>query len=151
MRLILKEDVESLGKVGDQVLVKAGHARNFLIPFGKAVAATKDNIQLFEEQREVLEKAAADKLAAAKKRAEQLSELTVSLEAQCSDEGKLYGSVGPRDVAEVVTKAGVELSSKEVDMSQGPIRHIGEYPVKVILHSQVTAQVTVNVVAAASL
>lgn len=147
MQVILQEKIANLGEIGDQVKVKPGYARNFLIPFGKAVPATKENTIAFEARRADLEKAAAALLLEAQKRAEALSQLTVSLAGRASDEGKLFGSVGPRDVADAVTAAGVALNKSEVQLPEGPIRQLGEYDIAVQLHTDVTG--TVKVVVAA--
>ena len=129
MQVILKEKVANLGKVGDVVEVKPGFARNFLIPRGSAVRATTDNIAEFEKIRADLERKAAELI----------------LKAQASDEGKLFGSVGPRDVAEAATAAGVELAKSEVKLPEGPIRAIGEFEVDVVLHSDVHGKMKIEV------
>ena len=147
MNVILLEKVGKLGDLGDKVTVKAGYGRNYLIPFGKAVPANKDNLANFEARRAELESAAAEKLAIAEKRAEALNALSVTIEANAGDEGKLFGSIGTRDVAQYISDAGIEVSKAEVRMPNGVIREIGEYPTDVQLHSDVTATVTVIVVA----
>jgi large subunit ribosomal protein L9 len=149
MRVILQEKVANLGDVGDQVSVKPGYGRNFLLPQGKAVMATADNIADFEKRRAELEKKAAEVLASAEKRAGELAKVTVTIEAQASDEGKLFGSVGPRDVADAVTETGIELAKSEVLLPEGPIRAVGEYDVAVQLHSEVVTNIKVEVVAIA--
>ena len=146
MKLVLQERVANLGNVGDQVNVKAGYARNFLLPRGKAVPATADNIVAFEARRADLEKKAAEVLASAKKRAEDFADFMVTIESLASDEGKLFGSIGPRDVAKSVSDAGHPLEKSEVEMPEGPIRSAGEYQVNVHLHSEVTTQIKVKVV-----
>ncbi len=147
MNVILLEKVGKLGDLGDQVNVKAGYGRNFLIPFGKAVPATKENVANFEVRRAELEKAAADKLAEAEARATKLQDLKISIEANAGDEGKLFGSVGTVDIAEAITAAsGVEVEKSEIRMPDGVIREIGEYEVNVNLHSDVTQTVIVIVV-----
>jgi len=147
MEIILLERVGKLGNLGDKVTVKAGYGRNFLIPFGKAVPATKANVADFEARRAELEKAAAEKLAAAEARAEKINGFTLNIAANAGDEGKLFGSIGPRDIAEAVTEAGVEASKSEVRMPEGPIRTVGEFEIDVQLHSDVTATLKVTVVA----
>jgi large subunit ribosomal protein L9 len=147
MDVILLEKVGKLGSLGDQVSVKAGYGRNFLIPFGKAVPATKDNIASFDARRAELEKAAAAKLAEAEARATKLQDLKVSIEANAGDEGKLFGSIGTTDIAAAVTAAGVAVSKSEVRMPNGVIRDTGEYVVNIQLHSDVNQTVTVIVVA----
>ena len=145
MQVILKEKVANLGKVGDVVEVKPGFARNFLIPRGSAVRAKKDNIAEFEKIRADLERKAAEVLAAAEARMRQVVGLELILKAQASDEGKLFGSVGPRDVAEAATAAGVELAKSEVKLPEGPIRAIGEFEVDVVLHSDVHGKMKIEV------
>ena len=147
MDVILLEKVGKLGALGDKVSVKAGYGRNYLIPFGKAVPATKDNIASFEARRAELEKAAAAKLAEAEGRATKLQDLKVSIAANAGDEGKLFGSVGTADIADAITAAGVAVAKSEVRLPNGAIREIGEYSVSLQLHSDVTQNVTVIVVA----
>lgn len=147
MEIILLERVGKLGNLGDQVTVKSGYGRNYLIPFGKAVPATKTNIADFEARRADLEAVAAEKLSAAEARAEKIAAFTLNIEANAGDEGKLFGSIGPRDIAEAVTEAGIEVSKSEVRLPEGPIRNVGEYEVAVQLHSDVTATLNVTVVA----
>lgn len=150
MRVILQQEVTNLGKVGDQVSVKAGYGRNFLLPQGMAVLATQKNIADFEARRAELEKIAAEVLAAAKKRAEKLAELEVVITSQAGDEGKLFGSVGPRDIADAINQAAgaksTPIEKKEVIMSEGPIRQTGEYTLTLKLHSEVSVPVKVKVV-----
>ena len=147
MEVILLEKVANLGILGDKVKVKAGYGRNFLVPFGKAVPATKTNIEAFEARRAELESAAAGKLTEAQKRAEKLSEIELTITAKAGDEGKLFGSIGTRDLAEAVTAAGVEVAKSEVRMPNGPIRTIGEFDIALQLHTDVAATVKIFVVA----
>lgn len=147
MQVILLEKIKNFGNLGEEVSVKPGFARNYLYPQGKAVPATKENIAKFEARRAELEKAANDKLQAAKAKAEKLATLTITIAAKTGDEGKLFGSVGIRDLAEAITKAGVEVKKSEVELPEGAIRQVGEYEIKVQLHSDITAAVNVNVVA----
>jgi large subunit ribosomal protein L9 len=148
MEVILLEKVGKLGGIGDKVSVKSGFGRNFLIPQGKAVFATADNVAEFEQRRAELEKAAEEKLAAANSKAERLSALgMVTIAAVAGEEGKLFGSVGPRDVADAVTAAGVELAKSEVKMPEGALREVGEYDIQVQLHSDVSSTIQVAVVA----
>lgn len=149
MEVILLEKVGKMGVLGDTVNVKNGYARNFLIPTGKAVSATADNVKFFEERRAELEKAEAAKLANATARAEQLAELELTLTANAGEEGKLFGSIGPRDVADLVSATGVEIEKSEVKMPEGPIRTVGEYDITVQLHSDVTGTIHLIVVAEA--
>ena len=146
MAIILLEKVGGLGNLGDKVRVKGGFGRNFLIPYGKAVSATTDNVARFEAKRAELEKGATERLAAAQARAEKLSSLKVTIAANAGDEGKLFGSIGTRDVADAITATGNEVGKSEVRMPNGVIRAIGDYQIDVQLHSDVTATVTVSVV-----
>ena len=147
MDVILLEKIDRLGGLGDKVSVKSGFARNFLLPQGKAKPATAANLAEFEARRSELEAAAAESLAKAKARAEQLSEVEVSITAKAGTEGKLFGSIGPLDIAEAVTSAGMELARSEVRMPNGPLRAAGEYEVHLHLHSDVDLQLSVLVVA----
>jgi large subunit ribosomal protein L9 len=147
MEVILLENNRNLGELGDKVNVRAGYGRNFLIPQGKAVPATDANIKHFEERRAELEKAAADKLAGAQARADKLTELaSVTIPAKAGDEGKLFGSVGTRDIADAITAAGVEVTKAEVLLPTGAIRTAGDYDIDLQIHSDVTATLKVSVV-----
>ena len=147
MQVILLEKIGKLGNLGDQVTVKAGYGRNFLIPFGKAVAATDENVKTFEARRAELEAAAADKRSAADARAEKLAEVSVTIEANVGEGGKLFGSIGTRDIADAITAAGVEVNKSEVRMPEGPIREIGSYDIDIQVPSDVVQTVTVVVAA----
>ncbi|AYN95852.1 MULTISPECIES: 50S ribosomal protein L9 [Pseudomonas] len=147
MEVILLEKIANLGNLGDKVNVKGGYARNFLLPQGKATAATADNVAAFEARRAELEKQAADKKASAEARAAKLNELTVTIAANSGDEGKLFGSIGTRDIAEAVSAAGVELDKSEVRLPNGALRNVGEFDVDVQLHTDVETTVKVVVVA----
>ncbi len=148
MEVILLENVGSLGSLGDKVTVKPGYGRNFLVPQGKAVPATADNVAKFEARRAELEAAAAASLEAAQKRAAALEALEqVQIGATAGDEGKLFGSVGTRDIADAVTAAGVEVDKAEVRLPEGVIREVGEYEIMVQLHGDVSANVAIAVVA----
>ena len=146
MEVILLEKMGRLGKLGDKVNVKAGYGRNYLVPFGKAVAATEINISEFEARRAELEATASDKQTVAESRAAALAELSIAIEAQAGEGGKLFGSVGPRDVADAVTAAGVEVGKSEVRMPSGPIREIGDYQITIHLHADVEASVALSVI-----
>lgn len=146
MNVILLEKLGRLGGIGDQVRVKAGYGRNFLLPFGKAVVATPENVKEFEARRGELERLAAEKKQIADRRAAQLAALSVTIPANAGDEGKLFGSIGTRDVAEAITKAGVEVSKSEVRMPSGPLRELGEYMIDVQLHSELMQPVKVTVI-----
>lgn len=146
MRVILQQEVANLGKVGDQVSVRAGFGRNYLLPQGMAVLATSKNIADFEARRAELEKTAAQVLANAKSRAEKVVELEIVITAQAGDEGKLFGSVGTRDVAEAITAKGVNVEKKEVILPEGPIRQTGEVTINLKLHSEVSVPVKIKIV-----
>jgi large subunit ribosomal protein L9 len=147
MEVILLENIGNLGGLGDKVDVKAGYGRNFLIPQGKAVPATRDNIAEFETRRAELEAAAAATLAAAEKRAEALNALQpISIGANAGEEGKLFGSVGTRDIAEALTAAGCEVDKSEVRLPAGPLRELGEFEVDIQVHGDVTAHVVIAVI-----
>lgn len=148
MEVILLEKVGKLGNIGDKVNVKSGYGRNYLIPQGKAVFATKANVVEFEARRAELEAAAAEQTAQAEARAAQLAGLEmVSIAANAGDEGKLFGSVGVREVADAVTAAGVAVEKSEVKMPDGPIHSVGEFEIDIQLDSEVTQAVTISVVA----
>jgi large subunit ribosomal protein L9 len=148
MEVILLENIGNLGGLGDKVDVKAGYGRNYLVPQGKAVPATRSNIAEFEARRAELEAAAAAALAAAEQRAEAINALQpVTIGANAGEEGKLFGSVGTRDIAEAVTAAGCEIDKSEVRLPQGPLRELGEFEVDIQVHGDVTATVVIAVVA----
>ncbi len=146
MDVILLDKVGRLGKIGDKVAVKAGFGRNFLIPQGKAIPATEENLRDFETRRAELEAMANEKLGVARARAEKLFELTVTIAANAGDEGKLFGSIGTRDIADAITAAGVEVAKSEVKLPQGTLREVGEYEIDVQLHADVTQAVKVTIV-----
>ena len=147
MQVILLDKIAKLGGLGDQVSVKAGYARNYLIPQGKAVMATKANIETFDARRAELEAKLAASKAAAEERAAKLGELAaVVIASKSGDEGKLFGSIGTRDVAEAITAAGVAVAKSEVRMGN-VLRNTGEYEVVVQLHADVKATVQIQVVA----
>jgi large subunit ribosomal protein L9 len=145
MKVILQERVTNLGNVGDAVNVKSGYARNYLLPRNKAVHATEKNIVEFEKRRAQLEKLAAETLAAAHARAASIEGLVLTLVAQASEEGKLFGSIGPRDIAKAATDAGHALEKSEVEMPEGPIRILGETVIGIHLHGEVHAKIKVVV------
>lgn len=147
MEIILLEKVANLGGLGDKVNVKPGYGRNFLIPQGKAVIASAEKIQHFEQRRAELEKKAADELAAAQKRSDTIAALNVAIAHKAGDEGRLYGSIGTKDIAEAVTAAGVAIEKQEVRLPNGPIRHVGDYEIGIQLHSDVIAILPLKVVA----
>ena len=146
MELILLENIRNLGGLGDTVSVRSGYGRNYLVPQGKAVPANKANIESFEARRADLEAKAQAGVAAAQTRADKFEELTLNLTAKASDEGKLFGSIGTRDIAEAVNAAiDVGLTKSEVAMPEGAIRSLGEYEFAISLHSEVTTSVKVVV------
>ena len=145
MELILLEKVLNLGDLGDKVTVKPGYGRNYLVPSGKAMRATAANIAEFEARREELEKLALQKLSSAEERVSALEGFEVTMTANASEEGKLYGSIGPREIANAVTAKGINLEKSEVIMGEGPIRFTGDHDVLVHLHADVEAQIKVTV------
>ena len=145
MQLILLQKVTNLGGLGDKVNVKPGYGRNYLIPYGKAVPATAANVAAFEAKRAEYEAKADAILAAAKARLADLEGASVTITANASTEGKLFGSVGTRDIAEAFTAAGKKLEKSEVVMGEGPIRRTGEFEVTVHLHADVETKVKVIV------
>jgi len=147
MNVILLERIGKLGGLGDEVSVRPGFARNYLIPQGKAVRATKSNREVFEERRLELERVAAEKLGEAKQRAAGLEGCVVTIVAKAGDEGKLYGSVGTQEIADAISAKGAAVERSEVRMPEGVIRSVGEYAIDVQLHSDVTVSVQVAVVA----
>ena len=147
MELILLEKVKNLGNLGDKVNVKPGYGRNYLVPQGKAVPATAAQLAAFEQRRAELEAKAGQLLAAAEARKAQIEGASVTIAVNASPEGKLYGSVGTRDIAEAFTAQGFALEKSEVIQADGPIRAIGEFEVPVVLHADV--QVTVKVIVVA--
>jgi large subunit ribosomal protein L9 len=147
MDVILLEKVANLGSLGDKVKVKAGYGRNFLLPYGKAVPASADNLKAFEERRAELEKAAAEKLAEAQARGETLNGASVTITSKAGEGGKLFGSIGVRDIADAITAAGTEVEKSEVRLPEGPLRVVGEYEIELQLHSDVSVTINLAVVA----
>ena len=148
MQVILLENIKNLGDLGAVVDVRAGYGRNFLIPQGKALPATKDNLATVETRRAELEKEAAEKLAAAQARAEALAEKEVTFASKAGDEGKLFGSVGTRDIADAVTEqTGVTVEKAEVKLPHGALRHTGDFEIDLQLHADVTVTIKLSVVA----
>ncbi len=134
MQVILLQRIVNLGKLGETVDVKPGYGRNYLIPQGKALPATPKNIEIFEARRAELEAQEAEELAAANKRAEELKDVNVIMRAKTGEEGKLFGSIGTRDIAEALTKSGLKVDRSEIKLPEGSFRQIGEYKVNVQLH-----------------
>ena len=148
MNVILLENVENLGSIGDLVKVKPGYGRNYLLPQGKAALATPENMKEIEARRAELEKAAAEELAAAKQRAATIEGMELVIQANAGPEGKLFGSVGPIDIADAFEKVQVDVERSEVRMPEGPIQELGEFTVGVHLHPEVDVDITVRVVEA---
>ncbi len=148
MQVILMEKVVNLGGLGDVVKVKDGYARNFLIPQGKAKRATEANLKEFEARRAELEKKANEMLTGAQERAAKLEGVKVDIAQKAGVDGRLFGSVTNADIAEAVgTSTGVQVKKAEIRMPQGPLKHIGEFPIVIQLHSDVLANILVHVVA----
>jgi large subunit ribosomal protein L9 len=145
--VILLEKVQNLGKLGDRISVKSGYARNYLLPKGKAVLATPQNVAIFEQRRAELEKAEAEILTKAQTRREAINGKAVTISVKAGEEGKLFGSVGTADIVEAAAAIGVELARQEIRLPSGPFRHIGTYEVEIHLHPDVDARITVNVAA----
>jgi len=145
MEIILLEKVDNLGQLGDKDVVKSGYGRNFLIPSGRAVAATAANLKAFEVRRAELEKQAAERLAAANARKAQLDGLAITIRHRAGDEGRLFGSVGTSDIADAVAATGVALERQEVRLPAGPFRVAGEYDVTVHLHADVDATLKLTI------
>ncbi|KJV27806.1 50S ribosomal protein L9 [Luteibacter yeojuensis] len=148
MELILLEKVKNLGNLGDKVKVKPGYGRNYLLPTGKAARANAENIAAFEARRAEYEAKAKDQLAGAEARAAKLDGVEVTIEVNASPEGKLFGSVSTRDIAEALTAQGYDVDKAEVIQSEGPFRNTGEFDVIVNLHADVQQTVKVKVVGA---
>lgn len=146
MQVILLEKVRNLGNLGDKVNVKPGYGRNFLIPQSKAVFATEKNVELFEQRRSELEKKALQLFASAEQRAAKLNDVTVVIAAQASDEGRLYGSVGPNEVRDALAAKSIEVSKREIVMPEGPLHSVGQFVVHVHVHSDVIAHLQVEIV-----
>ncbi len=147
MEVILLDNIANLGSLGDKVSVKAGYGRNYLVPQGFALPATKANIEEFEKRRAELEKQAAERLAAAEARKASIDGASVTIARKAGDEGKLFGSVGTADIAEALTAAGSEVDKSEVRLPEGVFRATGVYDIVIHLHADVDANVTINVVA----
>ena len=148
MNVILLENVENLGSIGDLVKVKPGYGRNYLLPQGKAALATPENMKEIEARRAELEKAAAEELAVARTRAGTIEGMELVIPANAGPEGKLFGSVGPIDIADAFEKVQVEVERSEVRMPEGPIQELGEFTIGVHLHPEVDVEITVRVVEA---
>ncbi|MEP0354355.1 50S ribosomal protein L9 [Paraglaciecola sp.] len=147
MDIILLDKIANLGGLGDKVTVKSGYARNFLFPQGKAVPATKVNVEKFEQRRAELEAKIADKHAAAQARADKITALgEVTIASPAGDEGKLFGSVGTRDIADAITAAGVEVTKSEVKLPVGTLRETGEFDIDLQIHTDVSAVIKLVII-----
>jgi large subunit ribosomal protein L9 len=147
MEVILLEKVANLGNLGDKVSIKPGYGRNYLIPQGKAVAATAKKLAEFEARRAELEIVAAEKLLAAQTKAQQLAKLTVTIAHKAGDEGRLFGSVGTQAIAEAITAAGVAVGKQDIRLPAGTIRHLGSFDIAVHLHTDITASLSLHIIA----
>lgn len=148
MQVILLEKVRKLGSLGDKVEVAAGYGRNYLIPQNKAVYATEASIREFEKRRAELEKKEQQALSAAEQRAAKLNDTTIVIAAQASDEGKLYGSVGPNEIKDALKEKSLDVSKREIVMSNGPLHSVGQYVIDIHVHSDVIAKLQVEVIPA---
>jgi large subunit ribosomal protein L9 len=147
VEIILLEKVQNLGDLGEKVSVKPGYGRNYLVPQGKAVPATKENVAMFESRRAELEAAAAERMAKAEARRDAMQDVSIEIVANASEEGKLYGSIGPREIAISVSDAGHPLEKSEVIMGEGTIRNTGEFDVLIQLYAEVETTIKVRVIA----
>jgi large subunit ribosomal protein L9 len=145
MQVILMEKVANLGELGDVVKVKDGFARNFLIPQGKAKRATEANLKAFESRRAELEKAQAETLAKAQERGTKLDGLTLQITQKAGPDGRLFGSVTNYDIVEALQKQGHEVERANIRMPQGPLKQVGDFPIQIALHTDVTITITVSV------
>lgn len=147
MKIILLEPIKNFGELGEEVTVKRGFARNYLLPQRKAVRATAENRKVFEQRRAELQKIAADRLAAAEDRARRLAETSLTIVARTGDEGRLYGSVGAQEIVRALAEQGMEVHKREVVLDDGPMRMVGDYQVTLHLHSDLSVTIPVSVVA----
>ncbi len=145
MQVILLEKIANVGDLGDVVKVKEGYARNYLIPQGKAKRATPENLKAIEERRTDLEKAAADKLAGAQALAERLEGTAITIMQKAGVDGRLFGSVTNVDIVDALKQQGVEIERSMIRMPSGPLKQVGDYPLTVALHTDVTAHINVSV------
>ncbi len=146
MEVILLEKIRNLGDMGATVSVKAGFARNYLLPYRKAVTATEANREKFARMRVELEKHAAELLAKAEERAAEFANITVTVEAKATEDGRLFGSVGAIEIIEALKKQGLAISKHEISLSQGPFREIGEFTVPLLLHTDVASSIKLKVI-----
>lgn len=146
MEVILLENIRNLGRFGNKVRVANGYGRNFLIPRGKAVPATKDNLANFEAQRAKLEQAASERLQKAQERASEIEAVHITISARAGDEGKLYGSIGTTEISQAFKEKGVELARQDIRLPNGPLRELGDFEVDCQLHAEVNAMAKVTIV-----
>ena len=146
MEVILLEKVRNLGSLGDKVQVKSGYGRNYLIPQNKAVYATEKSIELFEKRRAELEKNAQQSLSAAEQRAAKLNDVTLTIKAMASDEGKLYGSVGVTEIKDALVERNIEINKREIVLPEGPLHSVGNFVVEIHVHSDVIANLQIEVI-----
>lgn len=151
MEIILLEKIDNLGNIGDRVNVRSGYGRNYLLPQGKATLATPENIEKFEQRRAELEARAAQGLSNAEARAAQLQGLELSFTVKAGSEGKLFGSIGTVDIADLCTALGVPVERSEVRLPEGPIRVVGEHAIELHLHADLNVSKTISVVAEESI
>ena len=149
MEVILLEKIANLGGLGEKVSIKSGYGRNYLVPQGKAVAATAEKIKEFEARRAELEKAAADKLAIAKARGDALEKLKIVITHKAGEEGKLFGSVGTQNIADAISEAGANVEKHEVRLPEGVIRQVGNYAVDINVHTDVIITMAIEIAAEA--
>jgi large subunit ribosomal protein L9 len=145
MQVILLEKVVNLGGLGDVVKVREGFARNFLIPQGKAKRATRENLAEFEQRRAELEKAQSNQLSAAQEKAAKLEGLMVQITQKAGVDGKLFGSVTNADISDALKNQGFDIPKAAIRMPQGPLKNVGDHPLKVALHADVVVNITVSV------
>ena len=146
MEVILKEDIKNLGEIGDVVSVKPGYGRNFLVPQGKAVFATADNLKNLEKQKEELRKKQEGELSILREKAQTFEGLKLTIEANVTEEGTLYGSIGTIDIANAANEKGIELERSYINMPEGPIKTIGSHDVELLFHPEIQVIINVEVV-----
>lgn len=146
MQVILLEEVQNLGNLGDEVKVKSGYARNYLIPYGRAVIANQENRAAFEARRTELEQVHGEALAKARERADKMDGTSVQLVRKVSEEGKLFGSVSTLDIAEAMQAAGYDLQKSEIHLGAGPLKDVGDHEIAVTLHAEIDIKITVSIV-----
>ena len=146
MEVILKEDIKNLGEIGDVVSVKPGYGRNFLVPQGKAVFATADNLKNLEQQKEELRKKQEGELSLLREKAQTFEGLKLTIEANVTEEGTLYGSIGTIDIVNAANEKGIELERSYINMPDGPIKTIGSHDVELLFHPEIQVIINVEVV-----